>query len=350
MLRLLQRYWSTQQIIPRQNGYHGRAFPASRGQTQGGLFAPTGFNIVIDSVIKEWLQTSIDNAGNIVTQGLGFTVEEQLALFYADDGYIGSRDDTWLSNALQILADLFRQVGLESNAAKTKSMSCLPGKIRTSLSHLAYQRRTTGAGATYRDCLREQVACPHCGKHMARGSLPLHCCRQHGHEPSILWNYNNVAPTAGQLYTVSFPSNLTDCPCKVDGCPHSSRSRLGLRYHFNHRHWNDQIHIVEEHPTIYPQCARCGLHVAHSSLNNRHYNSATCHKGIHRRKNRAAERAAFEASGVTFTLNQEILEKVDTFCYLGRLLSFDNSDWPTLYYNLKKAQKQWGMVARVLVH
>jgi hypothetical protein len=85
-------------------------------------------------------------------------VEERLALFYAHDGYIGSRDDTWLSNALQILADLFLQVGLESNAAKTKSMSCLPGKIWTSLSHLAYQRRTTGAGATYR-ARHEMAAC-----------------------------------------------------------------------------------------------------------------------------------------------------------------------------------------------
>jgi Reverse transcriptase (RNA-dependent DNA polymerase) len=349
MLRLLRNYWSNQKVIPRQNGYHGSPFPASRGQTQGGLFAPTGFNIVMDSVIREWLHTSVDNAGNIVAAGLGFTVEEHLALFYADDGYIGSRDDSWLSNALQILSNLFRRVGLESNAAKTKSMSCLPGKIHTNFSEPAYQRCATGAGATYRDRLREVVPCPDCGKPLSRGSLPLHRRRQHGREPPPTWNHDNIAATAGQLYTISLPNHTPACPCPVDGCPHSARTRAGLRTHFNHRHWNDLIHILEEHPAIYPQCPQCGLHVPHTQLNNRHYNTELCRKGMRRRANRAAERAAFEACGVTFTLNNELLEKVDTFRYLGRLLSYTNSDWPTIYHNLKKAQQWWGMVARVLV-
>jgi Reverse transcriptase (RNA-dependent DNA polymerase) len=202
MLRLLRNYWSNQKVTPLQNGYHSSPFPASRGQTQGGLFAPTGFNIVMDSVIREWLHTSVDNAGNIVAAGLGFTVEERLALFYTDDGYIGSRDDSWLSNELQILSDLFRRVGLESNAAKTKSMSCLPGKICTSFSEPAYQCRAPGAGATYRDRLREVVPCPDCGKPMTRGSLPLYCRRQHGREPPQTWNRVNIAATAGQLYRV----------------------------------------------------------------------------------------------------------------------------------------------------
>ena len=189
MLRLLRNYWANQVIVPRQNGYHGTPFPATRGQTQGGLFAPTGFNIVVDSVIREWLNTSVDNAGNIVNAGLGFTVEERLALFYADDGYIGSRSDTWLAASLQTLVALFRRVGLESNAAKTKSMSCLPTKIRTSYSEPAYQRRATGVGATYRDRLREDVTCPDCGKVMARGSLPLHRRHQHGRDPPVAWNF-----------------------------------------------------------------------------------------------------------------------------------------------------------------
>ena len=349
MLRLLRNYWTHQTVIPRQNGYHGTPFPASRGQTQGGLFAPTGFNIVMDSVIREWLHSSVDNAGNLVDQGLGFTVEERLALFYADDGYLGSRDGSWLANGLQILADLFRRVGLESNAAKTKSMSCLPPKVRTSFSESAYQRRATGVGATYRDRLREQIPCPDCGKLMARGSLPLHRRRQHGREPPIDWNHENLVSTAGQRYTVSFPNHLASCPCPVEGCPHSSRTRAGLRTHFNHRHWHDMIHILEEHPAIYPQCPRCGLHVPHTQLNNRHYNTDLCRKGMRRRANREAERTAFEASGVTFMLNNELLEKVDVFRYLGRLLSYNNSDWPTLYYNLKKAQQRWAMVARILV-
>jgi transaldolase len=40
---------------------------------------------------------------------------------------------------------------------------------------------------------------------------------------------------------------------------------------------------------------------------------------------------------------------VETFRYLGLLLASNNSDWPTLYYNLKKAQQCWGMISWVLV-
>ena len=43
------------------------------------------------------------------------------------------------------------------------------------------------------------------------------------------------------------------------------------------------------------------------------------------------------------------LDKVNVFCYLGRPLSYNNSDWVALYRNLKKAQAKWGMIARLLV-
>ena len=42
------------------------------------------------------------------------------------------------------------------------------------------------------------------------------------------------------------------------------------------------------------------------------------------------------------------LEQVSEFRYLGRLLSSTDDDWPTIYSNLSKARKRWGMVARVL--
>ena len=36
------------------------------------------------------------------------------------------------------------------------------------------------------------------------------------------------------------------------------------------------------------------------------------------------------------------------YLYLGRQISYNNSDWVTLYRNLARAQKVWGMVVRVL--
>jgi hypothetical protein len=52
---------------------------------------------------------------------------------------------------------------------------------------------------------------------------------------------------------------------------------------------------------------------------------------------------------VVFSVHGIPLESVSTFKYLGRLLSSTDDDWPTIYKNLSKARKRWGMVSRLLV-
>ena len=37
-----------------------------------------------------------------------------------------------------------------------------------------------------------------------------------------------------------------------------------------------------------------------------------------------------------------------SFLFLGRTVSYNNSDWAALDRNPSKAQKRWGMIARVL--
>jgi hypothetical protein len=67
-----------------------------------------------------------------------------------------------------------------------------------------------------------------------------------------------------------------------------------------------------------------------------------------RRRQREAELRAHLAAQRTFQVYQDNLAKVNYFRYLGRILFFNNSDWPALYHNLRKAQTRWGMVARLL--
>jgi Reverse transcriptase (RNA-dependent DNA polymerase) len=92
------------------------------------------FNILMDNVIRYWLQLVIEDEGEASTTGLGLTVAERLALFYADDGLIASTNTQWLQQALDALVTLFRRIGLETNVAKTKMMTCL-------LHHTAIHRR-----------------------------------------------------------------------------------------------------------------------------------------------------------------------------------------------------------------
>ena len=36
------------------------------------------------------------------------------------------------------------------------------------------------------------------------------------------------------------------------------------------------------------------------------------------------------------------------FPYLGRTVAYNNSDWAGLYHNLRKAQRRWGIVRKVV--
>ena len=61
MCGLLKTFWDFHQVVPKQNGFHGPAFPATRGTTQGGLVSLTLFNVVVDNVIRTWLAMTVED-------------------------------------------------------------------------------------------------------------------------------------------------------------------------------------------------------------------------------------------------------------------------------------------------
>jgi hypothetical protein len=82
--------------------------------------------------------------------------------------------------------------------------------------------------------------------------------------------------------------------------------------------------------------------------NGGHFNTAYCREGAARVRQRHALSESRRAREVVFTVNGEELEQVSKFTYLGRPLSSDGTDWPAVYYNLKKARQRWMRVSRVL--
>ena len=59
----------------------------------------------------------------------------------------------------------------------------------------------------------------------------------------------------------------------------------------------------------------------------------------------AASRVALDR---TFSAHGEVLKLVCQFKYLGRIVSYDENDTPTIRRNIKKAQRQWGQFRKVL--
>ena len=43
-------------MVARAGGYYGEAFKGARGVTQGDPLSPTIFNVVVDAVVRHWIE------------------------------------------------------------------------------------------------------------------------------------------------------------------------------------------------------------------------------------------------------------------------------------------------------
>ena len=132
MCGLLETFWDCHQVITRQNGFHRPAFPATRGTTQGGLMSSTMLNVVVENIIRTWLDMKLEDQ-RVAHDGLGYTVGWCLGVFYADNGMVGSRDLDWLQHAMNVLVGLFRRYGMAYNFAKSRTMTCQPRTLRAGM-------------------------------------------------------------------------------------------------------------------------------------------------------------------------------------------------------------------------
>ena len=134
------------------------------------------FNVCVDAVVREWLhQTLGDDAAR---EGIGDNVAQLLVAFYIDNGLVTSRDPVWLQASFDILVGLFECIGLFTNAAKTKVMTCIPRRIREGYTEEEYTLNKSGL-ETATDRKRHQVDCQICGVSLAAGSLRGHLEMQH---------------------------------------------------------------------------------------------------------------------------------------------------------------------------
>jgi len=102
-----------------------------------------------------------------------------MAIFYADNALLASRDPILLQRALDVTVGLFERVGLRTNTFKTKVMTCVPGRISTRHSNWVYNNSRVGL-VSPQDQKRRQVTCDTCDKPMAAASLKDHMATHHG--------------------------------------------------------------------------------------------------------------------------------------------------------------------------
>ena len=127
------------------------------GVTQGDPLSPTIFNVVVDAVVRHWIEglvTETEEKGDTGREG-----HHQEAVFYADNGMVVSSDPAWLQGAFSSLVAIFDRVGLQTNVNKKVSMACHPCRAGPgNLTTAGYSRRLTGVGKTFKERQRDRVA------------------------------------------------------------------------------------------------------------------------------------------------------------------------------------------------
>ena len=158
MCVLLDTFWGHQQVVPRQNGFHGLAFPATQETTQVGLVSPTLFIIVVDTVIRTWLDMIVDDQ-RVAHNRMGEVFGRCMGFFYAYYSMFCSIEVEWIQHLMNVLVGLFWRYGLAANIYKSHTMIFQPGALRSEMSEEDEALKCTGTLYSYPMRLRKYILC-----------------------------------------------------------------------------------------------------------------------------------------------------------------------------------------------
>ncbi len=109
-------------------------------------------------------------------------------------------------------------------------------------------------------------------------------------------------------------------------------------------HPQDLVKVPKE--GRFDRCDRCGMQV--NACYPRHRYSQECQVGVERKQQRETAVASALALRQQFSVRGDVLERVEVFKYLGRLLSQDDDDIQAFRAQMRKARATWARVGQVL--
>ncbi len=152
------------------------------------------------------------------------------AIFYVDDAYLASHDPDFLQRALDVIVGLFACIGLKTNAQKTQTMICTPGRIHIQLPEDSYARMCGGMTLAGEWDSR-MVVCCQCNASVKASSLRRHLAEQHDTYQAVVVPEDYLLPQVGVRYQ-AHPGCNGRIPCPVPECPGELRDGWMLRRHF----------------------------------------------------------------------------------------------------------------------
>ena len=148
-------------------------------------------------------------------------------------------------------------------------------------------------------------------------------------------------PTETHIVSEWSPAGLS---CLFPECGGLLSSGWMMWWHFRDVHPMDLVKVPKEGK--FDRCGRCGMQVDPRYPHHRF--TKECQVGVERKKQREAAVTSALALQQQFSVHGDVLEQVEIFKYLGRLLAQDDDDIRAIRAQLRKARATWARVGQVL--
>ena len=111
-------------------------------------------------------------------------------------------------------------------------------------------RWNTGRGETYNKIIRWKIPWPDFRMDLTAGSMIVYWRQMHGNEQEMDWNWLSVSHTEHlpHMFDVRFPKGTYQCQRPFPGFLGLSCTWNIIWNHFNWKHWEDSLIIMEEPP------------------------------------------------------------------------------------------------------
>ncbi len=146
----------------------------------------------------------------------------------------------------------------------------------------------------------------------------------------------------GVTYKVAPGCGSLKCPFPL--CKGTLASGWMMRRHFRDLHPLDYVVVAKE--GRYPRCLYCGMQT--NPRYSAHINTKECRVGMARQHHRDMAVRSALALRQQFMVHGDVLERVEVFRYLGRLLLQDDGNVQAVQSQLCKARGTWARIGQVL--